>query len=387
MCCPTALTRTSDRQGRSGAQTRSAARCRDARASARGARPVGHPVIIRSSPLAIPAIVAATLAVCACTEPRQGFDSVFEEVARIQLEESADDPIVSIRHVARRPNGGFVLADQGAARVRLFDSTGRQDEVLGRYGEGPGEFRTPTAAIELADGRVVVTDGSSPTLTVFAPTRTVQLGRVQGQYGFWIERLGDNVVAGLGSRGNRFAILDRLWDAIASFGPVQPEVNEVPFWIFFANDRATVAKDRVIINTTFYPTLRIFDSTGDSVGTIGTPPPMWIPPNAPPVDRLADPGDRERIEEWSRGFTVVRDLATVADTLVVVQYGSHDPQRDDPYHVEPAAIDVYALNGRKLAEGLALIQPIVGGGTELLVLSAQPPDPWTIAVYKWRGQQ
>lgn len=341
-------------------------------------------MIIRRSPAAIQAVATATLVACSCAEPGFGFGAFFEDVGRIELEEFPDDPIVSIGQVARRPDGGFILADAGAARVRLFDSTGRQVEVAGGRGDGPGEFRSPTAAVELDDGRVIVTDGADPRLTIFAPGRDVRLARIPGQYAFWIERLGDDVVVGLGSRGNRFTILEPAGDTVATFGTVRSEVNEVPFWIFFARDRGTVADGHVVINTTFYPTLRVFDSTGDSIRTIGSPPASWIPPRAPPVDRLADPGDRERIEEWSRSFTVVRGLATVADSLIVVQYGSHDPQQADPYHVEPATVDVYALGGEKRAEDLALPLPVVGGGRELIVLSAQPPDPWTITLYRWR---
>jgi hypothetical protein len=74
------------------------------------------------------------------------------------------------------------------------------------------------------------------------------------------------------------------------------------------------------------------------------------------------------------------------NALIVVQYGTHQPLSDDPYHVQPATIDVYALDGEKLAEDLDLAEPVLGGGTELLILSAQPPDPWTITVYRWKGR-
>jgi len=346
----------------------------------------GRKVIIRRSPASIQALLAATLVAFGCAESESGFGAFFEETGRVELEEFPDDPIVGIGQVARRPDGGFMLADASAARVRLFDPAGRQVEVLGGRGDGPGEFRSPTAAVELDDGSVIATDGADPTLTIFAPGRDVRLARVPGQYASWIGRLGDAVVVGLGSRGNRFAILEPAGDTIATFGAVRSEVNEVPFWIFFARDRGTVADGRVVINTTFYPTLRVYGPTGDSIRTIGLPPASWIPPRAPPVDRLTEPGDRERIEEWSRSFTVVRGLATAADSFIVVQYGSHDPQPADPYHVVPTTLDVYTPDGEKLAEDLALTLPVVGGGRELLVLSAQPPDPWTITTYRWRGR-
>jgi len=333
-------------------------------------------------------ILAAVVVVAAC-EPsadRNEFDDFFVELQRIQLEELPDDPIVGIHHVSRRPDGGFAVADQRAGRVRLYDAAGRLEEVLGQRGDGPGEFRSPTGAIELPSGRVVVTEGSDPALTIFTPDREVRLGRVPGHYAFWVDRVGDDIVVGLGSRGDRFAVLTESGATMNTFGGVDREVNEVPFWIFFARDRAAVIGDRIAINTSFYPTVRIFDVAGDSLDTIGSPPPVWISAEAPPIDQLSGPGDRERIEEWSRGFTVVRALATVADTLLVVQYGRHDPIEGDPYHVRPGVVDVYTVEGRKLAEAVDPGRSVVGGGRELLVLSAEPPEPWTISVYGWRDR-
>lgn len=322
---------------------------------------------------------------CADEVPEASAERPFETVAEVQLQEVPDDPIVGVGFVSRRPDGGFALADEAADRVRLFDDSGAIDRTLGRSGEGPGEFDAPTAVVEAPDGTVLVTQRSSPRLTIFRPGEEPLLRDVPGHYGYWASSIGDRLIVGMGSRAERFAVMSRAGEHISSFGVLPSAVNDTPYWIYFARQHATVVGDRIVTNTSFFPTLHVFDAQGDSITSFGEPPPSWVAPTGPPVDRLSDDGDRERIEEWSRSFTVVRGIATVADSLIVVQYGRHDPTENDPYRVVPATIDVYSLSGERVVEDLALTDPIAGGGTNLLVLSDEPPGPWTLSVLRWRG--
>lgn len=112
-----------------------------------------------------------------------------------------------------------------------------------------------------------------------------------------------------------------------------------------------------------------------------------MPVSAPPVSDLSAPGSRDRLEDWSRSFTVVRQVVAVADSVLVVEYGRHDPREGDPYFVVPTTVDIYSADGHKLAEGLELPGPVVGGGRHLLLLVAEPPNPWTVSVLEWRGRR
>lgn len=346
-------------------------------------RPASPSTAHRGLALAGAGVIAAA---CAPATPA-GFDAWFQETGHVVLEEGAGDPIAAVPWLTRRPDGGFALADEQAGRVRLFDAAGRQEAVLGRPGDGPGEFDAPTAAVELPSGRVLVTEGDHPVLTLFEPGGEPRQVSIPGNYGTWLERIGDDVVLGMGSRGERFAILSADGVVRSTFGAVAPEVNEIPFWIFFARDHGTVLRDEVAVNTSFYPDVRLFDAAGDSVAVIGQAPSHWEPATPPPIHRLAGPDDRERVAAWAGSFTVVRGLAAVADTLLLVQYGRHEPVPGDPYLVRPTRVDVYTHAGVRLAEGLELPYPVVGGGTELLVLSGQPPDPWSVTLYRWRGRR
>jgi len=311
----------------------------------------------------------------------------FLEVGRVVFEETPDDPIVGIDFVGRRPNGGYIIADRQAGHIRLFGAMGHQERVVGTPGEGLGELEEPSAAVEFPDGRIFVFQMASPRLTLFPPDTAPSISNIPGQYGFWAERSGQGFFAGIATRETRFAWFDEAGVPVARFGSRDPAVAETPFWIFFASDHAAVLGAVVAVNTSLYPTIRLFDSAGVSVGAWGEPPPSWVPAAPPPVSDLSVPGNRERIEEWARSFTVVRQIAAVADSLLVVEYGRHDPRDSDPYHVVSTTVDIYSKSGEKVVEGLKLPGSLVGGGDELLVLVAEPPGPWTVSLLQWHGVQ
>jgi len=337
-------------------------------------------------------MIVACLVGSACSGGRdeeggvEGNDPLVE-VGRVVLEETPDDPIVGIDFVGRRPGGGYIIADRHAGHVRLFDSTGRQVRVVGMKGEGPGELDEPSAAVEFPDGRLFVLQRASPRLTLFPPDTAPSVSNIHGQYGFWAERSGSGFFAGVATRDTRFARFDDRGVPVARFGARDPAIAATPFWIYFASDHAAVLEEgeMLAVNTSLSPTIRLFDSAGDSVDAWGDPPPSWVPISAPPVLDLSAPGNRERIEEWARSFTVVRQIAAIADSLLAVEYGRYDPQESDPYRILSSTVDVYSKSGEKIVEGLTLPGPLVGGGDELLALVAEPPDPWTISLLRWRG--
>lgn len=340
----------------------------------------------RACPVNRSATVAVGLSLLlGCADPGAPTElsDVFIEVGRVELEESEFDPIVRIDHIGRLPGGGFILADRHAGRVRLFDAEGRETRVLGQPGEGPGELDEPSAATLLPDGSVVVVQRGDPRLTVFEGD-SASVIRVPGAYGYWVASVGDRLIAGVATPQERFAVLDLDGEAHRPFGSRDPAVAATPFWVFFARENAAVLGDEIAINTSFFPTIRIHGVDGDSLRTFGSAPPGWIDPMTPPVEGIQAPGDRQRIEEWARSFTVVKALAAVGADHLVVQYGRHEPNEVDSYEVAPRSIDVYEASGRKVAEDLELSHPVVGGGEELLVLTGEPPRPWTIARYAWK---
>jgi hypothetical protein len=329
------------------------------------------------------AALSCALSLAACEGDQRGsfdsFDEVFPELRRVSFEENADDPLTEMTGLAAGPDGGFIVVDGPASRIRAFDADGRILRVIGRPGDGPGELENPTAAVYGRTGELHVVERGSPRHTVFWPGDSVSVTRLPGHYGFWLHATNDGLIVGLGTQDERFAVLSRDDSVIARFGHRNKEISETPFWIFFVQDRAAVAGDRIYVSSSFDPFIRVFSTSGDSLSVFGTAPPHWVAPSRPGVETLSAPGDQERIAEWVRGFTVVTGLAAV-DDVVIVQYGRHDPLPSSRSNLVRETADIYVQGTDKIVEGITLDRRIFSDGQSVFVIEAEPPDPWTISV-------
>ncbi len=311
----------------------------------------------------------------------------FEEVGRVTLEEDPADPIAAISSLTRRPGGGYLVVDGLSDQVHVFDANGRLQQLLGRSGDGPGELDAPTAAVELADGRVLVAQRANPRMTVFPPDGPPSSRTLPGLYGQWLADLDGRLAVRIGSRGDRFVVTTYEGDSLASFGVIADAVNETPFWIYYARENAARFGQRIAINTSFFPTIRVFSMEGELVDSLGSAPDSWVQAGAPPVDQARTPATQEAVKEWSRQFTVVSALAGLESGQLVVQYGRHSPTDQDTYAIEPTTIDVYSADGTKVASEVEVSGPVLAGGPDLVVLVAEPPEPWTLARYVWRASR
>lgn len=264
-------------------------------------------------------VLGLTLAACGGeTElPERGaaLDEVFRADRRIALEQDEDDPVVDVSAVTVLSDGGLLVVDQPAGRVRRFDDDGSRDGVVGRPGEGPGELRQPSSTAAGPEDTLFVVQRGGPRLTVYGPDGPpARAFEVPGSYGHWVT------------------------------------------------------------------------AVGESVRTFGEPPPSWTGAVPPSPGEVEGGSDEEQMRRWLTSFTIVTGLATVGDSLVVVQHGRHDPTPEQAYRVRHEWIDVYRLDGTKLYEEIPLEEPVVAGGDRLYTLGEEPPGPWTIHAYEWVEQ-
>ena len=181
------------------------------------------------------------------------FDAFFPEERVVNLEEDADDPLTEITSFTPRADGGFVIVDGPAARVRQYDAAGRLERVWGRPGEGPGELRAPSAAAYGPSGELHVVERGSPRRTVFWAEDSVSVHRLPASYGYWLHAAGEGLLVGLGTQDERFGLLAYDGQLTARFERRDPRIAETPFWVFFVREHAAVAGDRVFVNSSFDP--------------------------------------------------------------------------------------------------------------------------------------
>ncbi len=310
------------------------------------------------------------------------FDEMFPEVWRITLEEVASEPMAAISNLLPRPDGGFVVVDARTHRIREYDANGRLERVLGGPGRQVGELQEPTAVMRGEGGELHVVERGSSRRTVFWPADSASTFELPGLYGFWLHRIDDGFIAGVGAEEARFAILSPDGQLRARFGSRDRRVVQTPYWIYYVQERATAFGDRIFINSSFSPVVRVFSTVGDSLYSIVARPSDWVEPAHPGVNSTATAGDRIRLDRWARSFTVVAGLAATNGVLVV-QFGGHDPGPTDPYRVIPRTASVFEIDGSRLAADIELKMPILAGGEFLYLLAARPPEPWTISVRIW----
>lgn len=65
---------------------------------------------------------------------------------------------------------GFLVLDDQASALRLFDSTGTFVKNIGNKGGGPGEFQQVNGVSRLPDGRIVLWDATGSRLNVYSDT-------------------------------------------------------------------------------------------------------------------------------------------------------------------------------------------------------------------------
>ena len=86
------------------------------------------------------------------------FDSAFRLVDSVALEVDTASPLVAVSAFAVAANGDIVIADASERRVFVYGPSGRRLRVLGRSGDGPGEFRQPRNLAIASNGDVLVVE-------------------------------------------------------------------------------------------------------------------------------------------------------------------------------------------------------------------------------------
>jgi hypothetical protein len=86
-----------------------------------------------------------------------------DTTTQVTIDRTAGDSayeLTSVSHLALLENDVIVAFDEGAARLRFFDSTGRHLATHGRSGSGPGEFVIANQLIAAGGDTVLVVDGN-----------------------------------------------------------------------------------------------------------------------------------------------------------------------------------------------------------------------------------
>ncbi|MGH7540074.1 MAG: 6-bladed beta-propeller [Gemmatimonadota bacterium] len=325
-------------------------------------------------------------------QPRHGsFDSLFRRVRLVTLEESDSTLITGIERIAvREADGVWAIPDRIEAAVRVYTPSGALLHDLGRFGDGPGEFRLPRGVTFASDGSLLVADWVRPRLTRFGPSFAYDTSfNINVPAIFPVVAWGPNILIG----EDRFredpaapywAVYDGRGRRRDAFHPLPAPLFENPYWRSVVGNEtnshtAVVLRDRIIVaNALLYPLVAYEPGTwkGDS---IGTPPPSWIPVPRVEPGHFRPPRQIKDFNRWRRSFSTIDGVYALRDSLLVVAHKSftRDSVEDSPlYH-----LDMYDAAYRKVLEDVRLPGRLLGIGDGLLIQLDGPPNPWTVGVF------
>ena len=329
----------------------------------------------------IAVLISGCLAPDDSREPRSvSFEVLAASAGRVELEEPLAYHLSSIESIDVAPDGRMLLANRAQHRVHLYAADGALLAASGRIGSGTGEFDTPSAAIFGADEQIFVADAGNlriQRLTAELDFDTLfHVPRVAGVTS--LATFDGDLVAHVHTRvreAPKFYRMSADGEPRGRFHPEHPLYDEVPYWRQ-RDDRLVIGRDAIFAaGDKVYPIYR-YDRQGVRVDSIGTPPPSWIPAPRPQRGEFADMSP-DRIGQWMRSHTWIDRLAIYEDTLLLVSHGRYDP--DEVAYLEATyTLDVYRIDGTKLYEDINLPGRVLHADDFLYLLTAEPPDPWTI---------
>lgn len=343
--------------------------------------------------------LGACLCVLACSPAdvphSPPFDQVFRLEEVVELAEDPSDSIAEIGQFLERQAGGFLISDALLPRVRSYSSEGSLEMAFGRFGEGPWEFRRIHGIAETASGQVVVASFRNPWLTYLGndmiPDTLVPLPElaVQGVHRFQqdliLHGISNDAVATPAARegAKRFHLLTdgRLeWSA-------WPDFVDKPYWGGLGGSpNLAVAGDSVFIMEPLRYPATVFNGAGDSVGTIGYPPPSFRYLPEIPRGYFATEQSGSRVRAVLESYDLVSRIDVVANDHLVFTIGRPDPTKASmPFRFLDTSVEVYdRQSGKKLYEEVTLPKgaKVLGGSKHLYILLNPDFPPWRIAKYR-----
>lgn len=313
---------------------------------------------------------------------RAGATVALEPVRDVTLEEPDGALIGALTSLDRDGRGRMAVADRVSGRVAIYDSTGALLHLIGRSGEGPGEFVRPIDAALLDDGSVAVAETGRPRITRYDPeSDSVRTFRLRGAHFGTAVSETDEGLAVYVSRSDpdapRVQVYDPQGRVVNGFHRIRPEYHEVPYWLAMTKGLMAVGSGQVVVGANLtLPFVRYREDGGPIDSVVGDLP-DWDPVPRPEAGRFAGPEGRQQFESWRRTFPTVDAIEIYRDSLLLVTVESLDPEVLST-EVADYRVHVFHLDGGRLVGSVDLPGRLLHADDEIHVLTGEPPRGWTI---------
>jgi hypothetical protein len=295
-------------------------------------------------------------------EPAAPFERGYRLIDSVVLEQTKDAPIVRVSGLALGTSG-LLLGDVSEGNVKLFDYRGRLQRILGRKGNGPGEFSAPRFPRFAADGSILVADGQSSRVNVFdpsgEPTRTITV--TDGLVPIMGFQLLPDKFLMTGTVGEEFLFyrIDTTGRTVReefSRSRAHPRIRpDSPFWKSGLQAWLGLQRDTVVMVSTLSDTLWTMDLASGRWQARR----LMVPGYLEPVPLEAPARSAAELMEWQKSFHAAAALYATSQLIAipfvrgVLNYG--DPSilvvrdADDRWTAWTGAPPVVAAAGDTLA--------------------------------------
>jgi hypothetical protein len=312
------------------------------------------------------------------------FADLFSLSRTIELEQPDTAPIVRLSGIDRAEDGRLLVGDVSEGNVKLFAPDGRLLKIIGRKGEGPGEFTAPRYPRFGPDGLIYVADAQNPRVQVFdAAGRLLRATRIDGfsllegfvplsngNYLLAVHRESDPRVLAEVEPGGR-VVREML-----PIGKVRPAGQ--PDHTLWKNVRTVfmdVAGDTAYVSNSLSDTIwAVHLASGEVERTHLSLPPEYVRP-APPRE---PPPDIAGLMAWTRSFHVASVVTATGHGGLVVPYVKGVLNHGDPM--------LLATRDRLGRWRVAHDAPPVigGGGNEVIAILTPGEEQVRLGIYTRR---
>lgn len=238
--------------------------------------------------------------------------------------------------------------------------------------------------------------------TIQADTLRSRWGRIASRW-----RLAEHIGPRVSSAALRAGRLDRPFEPgveSATFGAISRytrelgasllekpgELAEVPYWVSLDYFQvAAVGGGRTYVASNLFYPIRIHDGQGRLRDSLSVPPRSWRPVRRPRRGEFTNDrrGDSTFLA-FLQTFTMITDMAVVADSVLIVNHGAYRLERDDVLRIQPTHSDIY-VKGERVATDLASPGTLLAySPSSLFFLASGAPDGgWAVIEYVWRHER
>lgn len=258
----------------------------------------------------------------------------------IVLEETEEHQIGSVRDLAH-DNSYFYVCDSRNSNVKVFHHDGRLFKVIGRSGQGPGEFQAPIAIDVNADA-IFVGDPVRAMVQVFDKTslkykyafRTYDIMKLK------VHNEKVYITAPHAEDNTSVHVYDLKGKHLQSFGKI-PQIA-TDHRLMASSVALAISEDEVFTAHEMAYQIDRFDHNGQHSKTIKGNHLKYLPPPAKPDKKIMS---RKKLAEWMHSWSHIRRLSFWSEqSLILVSYSN--PK------TEGEVLDLYDMKGKPHKTGL-----------------------------------